>query len=359
MKTIRNITNGTAANSLNGGIKDKNKKVYNLTVGDPKGIPTYSWSEAYNVITNQGFYNHYDNVQGNLQLRERLNIKDFDTIIGNGAKPLIYMALMATCFPGDTVLIIGPCWSSYIEICKILGLKVKQYIPKYSFRWENDLFELKELFNKNISLVIFNNPNNPTGLVEGEVFVNELINICELYNCWLLADEVYSDYIYSDAKFESCLGKSKNVIYINSFSKCAAVAGWRLGYCIAVPQLIKQMTLIQSQISGPPNTLIQRIALTALNQISDFSIKERNNYEEIRDYLASIKLRFNVYKPFGAFYFYIPVENTENTCKQLAEKNIIVTPGDEYGVKNTIRISFAQTSLGELKEIEQDLITIN
>lgn len=357
---ILNLTKGTSATSLNSKIKDSSQKVYNLTVGDPAGPPIDNWKSAFNLITKKDFYNHYDSIQGNIILRKKLNIEGYDTIIGNGAKSLIYLALMATCEPRDTVLIIGPCWSSYVEICKILKLNVIQYIPVSSiYGWDNDPFELEHYFNKDISVVIFNNPNNPTGVVEGKYFVNGLISLCEEYNCWLLADEVYSDYIYSDAIFDSCLGKSDNVIYINSFSKNAAVAGWRLGYCIATPQLVKAMTLLQGQTAGPPNTLIQEIAYEALTKESTTIVFERNKYQEIRDYLCSLNKTFKHYKPYGGFYFYLPVNNTEETCKQLAKNNIIVTPGDEYGVQNTIRISFAQTNLSELKEIEQHLIAIN
>jgi len=136
------------------------------------------------------------------------------------------MTLMATCEPGDTVLIIGPCWSSYFEICHMLHLRVW---------YKNDL--PRHIFNS-VSAVLFNNPNNPTGRVYDKEFCDKLHQVCVECNCWLISDEIYSDIVYDNIHLESMKNK-ENVIYINGFSKNYCLTGWRFGYAISDSELIK------------------------------------------------------------------------------------------------------------------------
>lgn len=358
MRKLKRIINGSDAMKLNSKIKEMAGKIYNLAADDPIGPAEEPWELALSSLANEKKYNHYGNYQGNLELRKYLWDNPEEVLISNGAKSLLYYSLACITDPGDTVLVIGPCWSSYIKICQILQLRVLMYLPfPCDGSWNNDIIQLDKYFNSKISCVILNNPSNPTGVVEGKYFINGLIDLCREFDTWLLADEIYDKFVY-EGDFESCLGKDDRVIYINGFSKSCAVPGWRIGYCIAQKELINNMALLQSQIAGPPNTIMQAAALNAL-PYTKFDIAERNHYKEIRDYLCSINPLFNIYKPYGGFYFYLPVKNEEEICNYLAEHNIIVTPGHEYGINNTIRVSFANTTLKDLKEIEPYLVAIS
>lgn len=356
MRKIRQLTNGTQAMQMDSKAKSSTNKIYNLAAGDPIGEPVSIVKDGFLKTISFGWWNHYGNAQGSLALRKLLYKNPDQVLISNGAKGLMYLALLATCDPGDSVLIIGPCWSSYLQICKILKLNIIQYIPDYEKDgWKNNINDIAVLFEENISVVIFTNPNNPTGVTEGKFFVDELVKLCEEYDCWLLSDEIYDKLVYS-GEFESALDKSNLVIYLNGFSKNCGIPGWRVGYCIADEKLIHQMTMLQSQISGPPNTFFQKVMENTLEEkkIGRF-VAIKNNYEEIVNYLSSLSITFNKYKPDGGFYFYLPVKNTKETCEYLAKHSIIVVPGDDYGVENTIRLSFASITLNDLKEIEKYL----
>ena len=358
MKKILNITSGTSAMNLN------NTEVpikYNLSIGEPAGKPLDNFQVRFFGLLNS-WYNHYSPINGLEKLRKQLNPTDPDKVlIGNGSKGLIYTALLATCEKGDNVLIIGPCWPSYMEMCKILGLQIVQYIPEGE-GWHCNINEIEKYIKTfDFSLVIFCNPNNPTGEVSNWDFIHKLCKLCKEYNCWLLADEAYEDFVYNIAFYSCWPATNDNIICVKTFSKCAAIAGWRLGYCLGPAELIKQMSLIQSQISGPPSTLVQNFAVSALKHKVDSkdSIVVRNDYLKIRNYLCSINPLFQKYKPQGGFYFYIPVKDSKATFDTLLEHGILVTPGDEYGVPNTIRLSFANITLKELKEIEPYLVAVS
>ena len=346
MKQIVQVTNGTSATRLHSLIqegKDSGKKIYNLAAGDPNIPLRAAFYDALYTNIEYGIH-RYTESQGLLSLRSKIDDPD-RVIITNGAKQAIYMALMATCRPGDKVAIIGPAWSSYFEMCKMLQLEVQQcgYWP---------------IIKADTAAVIFNNPNNPTGFVYDKDFCEELIRLCKNANCWLISDEIYDHLIYEDIEFYSLKNK-ENVIYINGFSKTYSLTGWRFGYAVADPEVIKQMTLIQSQISGPPNSLTQ-YAMDAYWGV----FPPQNNKEILkkrRDFIANINKKFNKHKPQAGLYFYVPVkENSFELCERfINDYGIVLTPGDEYGIEHTIRLSFAAIELKELEEIKDILATID
>lgn len=346
MRRIVKTTQGTSATLLNSMITEKAAKgehIYNLAAGDPNLDPPMTLIGGLQAAAREKIHN-YTESQGLYNLRAKIDEPD-RVIIANGAKQLLYMALMATCKPGDIVLIIGPCWSSYFEICKMLQLKC----------WYKE--ELPESIMYNVSAVLFNNPNNPTGRVYDRQFCDDLLMKCAKADCWLISDEIYSDIIYDDTPFYSLKNKDRNIIYINGFSKAYSITGWRFGYAVAESDVIKQMTFIQSQMSGPPNTITQ---YAILNNWDYHKILDINIYKERRDIIAEGNDFLTQYKPAAGFYYYIPVESSSlEICKKfLKDYNIALTPGDEYGRPNTIRLSFAAVNSEELKIIKPYIDTI-
>ena len=109
------------------------------------------------------------------------------------------------------------------------------------------------------------------------------------------------------------------------------------------------MTLIQSQINGPPNSLIQYAILKNFDWLEHIDI---NILQERRDFIASINSKFEESKPDAGLYFYIRKQYSDIIIKELWEQhNILLTPGQQFGSPQTIRLSFANIDLSELKEI--------
>lgn len=345
MKKIVSVTKGTSATKLHSMIQEKKAKgehIYNLAAGDPNLSLPAAFKGGLDDCSKNAIHN-YTESQGLYELRQHID-DPARVIIANGAKQLLYMALMATCEPGDKVMIFGPCWSSYFEICRMLKL-----IPIY-------IEELPWIIPGDIAAVLFNNPNNPTGRVYNKEFCDKLYNLCLAADCWLISDEIYSDIIYDDITFESMKNK-KNVIYINGFSKNYCLTGWRFGYAIADQEIIRQMTLLQSQISGPPNTITQ---YAILKNWGYWQKPDINIYKERRDIIAENNEFLTKYKPAAGFYYYLPITGSSiEFCKEFLDKyNIALTTGDEYGRTNTIRLSFAAVNSEELKIIKPYLDTI-
>ena len=330
--------------------KEMGRRTFNLAAGDPNLPLQQSIKYAFKNVDLDATH-QYGSSQGLPALRSKICPSAPEgVIISNGAKQLIYMSLKAVTTPGDTVILIGPCWSSYMEICRLLGLEYRLVIGIEEDRFVPSLEQVAENMSADVCAIVINTPNNPTGVVYSADYLAGLAGISRYFDCWLISDEIYRDLVF-EAPAPSLLGYD-NVIYINGFSKSYSLTGWRLGYAIADPAVIREMSAIQSQMSGPPSTLIQSIILGCIDALN-YSF---DPYRERIELLCQGET-FSRFKPDGGFYFYIPVgRDSAELCNYMLDTyGIVMTPGDGYGVKNTVRISIANITLKELDEIKEIL----
>ena len=377
MKRINNVKQ-TSAMALDVLAKGMTGKVYNLAAGDPDVEVCDALRNAYISADLKSSHN-YGSSQGNAGLRKKIWKNPEEVIIANGAKQLIYMALAAVTKPGDEVVLIGPCWASYMRICDILGLKYKLVIGEAEGESDSEaagesvkdgesgikgtertkpycpsIRKITEAVTSETAAILINNPNNPTGTVYDRAYLNGILDIAEANDCFIICDEIYGKLTDGDA-FESLRGIS-SVIAIDGFSKCLNITGWRIGYAIASEEIIKAMTGIQSQMSGPPNSLMQSILSDAWDNL-EYTCFEA--YRERVDVLCDIE-KFRKARPEAGFYFYVPIDdkwkNAEELCRYFMEQyRVAVTPGDDYGVPRTVRVSVASVSAEELREIHDVL----
>jgi len=338
----------TEAMAIDVMAKGMSGKVVNLAAGDPDLDVCDGLKKAY-LNTNLDRTHNYGSSQGSPVLRALIWDKENEVIIADGAKELMYESLAATTNPGDKVVLIGPCWTSYMKICEILGIdyilltgeEEDCYIPKLS--------DIEKCMSKDVAAVVINNPNNPTGAVYESSYVETLYDMAVKNDCWIIADEIYR--FLSDVNISSLRGRD-HAIVIDGFSKSLNITGWRMGYAIAEEKVIKTMTALQSQLSGPPSTLIQDILIRGWDELKFASYQD---YKDRIDVLCE-NSKFKRHRPTGGFYFYVPIadrwESSTALCEyMLKEHRIAITPGDSYGVSRTVRISVASTNVNDIKEI--------
>lgn len=323
-------------------------RVYNLAAGDPDLPVCEPLQRAYRSADLSQTH-RYASSAGLPGLRAKLWKKTDEVIIANGAKQLIYMSLAAVTVPGDRVVIIGPCWASYMRICDLLGLKADLLTGSAEDRYVPDAASVRRAVTPDTAAVLCNSPNNPTGVVYSQTFTDTLLKAVREADSNLIMDEIYG--CLTDGPFRSLRGQP-DVIVIDGFSKAYNITGWRLGYAVAAREIIEAMTGIQSQMSGPPSTLIQSIALNAFDELTPAAYED---YRERIDVLCEIP-KFEAARPAGGFYFYVPIakrwESSRALCEYLLrERAVAVTPGDDYGVPRTVRISVASEPASALKEI--------
>jgi len=290
--------------------------------------------------------------------------------VGNGAKQVLDVIIRAFINSGDVVLVPKPYWVSYTQQVLLSG-GIPQLINfnnnlKIDVEHLNSVIKSSKDKNK-IKLLILNSPNNPTGAVYSKKELEDIGDICLKNNIYIISDEVYEHFIYGNVKHYSIATFSEELkkitITVNAVSKTYAMTGWRIGYCAADKDIIKQMAKIQDQSASNPCTPAQWAAVEALSGNQDSVEIMRKEYEKRRDYIYQRLSNINGLScnlPEGAFYvfpnisalFNNKIKNSFTFADQLLEKaKVAVVPGGAFGDDNYIRISYATT----LEKIEEGM----
>lgn len=273
-----------------------------------------------------------------------------------GAKHSCYNAILATCNPGDEVIIPAPYWTSYPEMVRMVGAIPVIVETKPENGWKITAAEFEEAMSPMTKMIILNSPGNPTGSVYTKEELEAIAEIAVGEDIIILSDEIYEKLVYGEQKHISIASLSKEVndltITINGFSKAYAMTGWRLGYTAAPKAIATAIDTIQSHTTSNVTTFAQYGALAALNGdqqiVSDMRDEFNVRREFMLDRLKNIK-NVKVVEPQGAFYFLVNIEpigikSINFAEKLLSKQKVAVVPGVAFGAEYTVRFSYA-TSL--------------
>ena len=351
-------------------LKNKGVDVISLSLGEPDfNTPDFIKQAAIRAIEEN--YHSYPPVDGYLELKKAicekfkrdnsLNYEPSQIIVSTGAKQSIANVCMALLNKGDEVLLPAPYWVSYSAIVTLSEAKFKIIPTSMENGFKMTAAQLKSSLTSKTKLIMFNSPNNPSGIVYSEKELNEFAKILEDYpSVYVLSDEIYEHIIYGEKHFSfaNLPNMFDRTITVNGLAKAFSMTGWRIGYIVAPEFIAKACNKFQGQITSAANCIAQRSAITALKApISDikYMIDEFNSRKELIFGLISKIPGFKLLKPSGAFYlfpdisFYFGKEingkivNNANDFAMtiLEEANVATVSGDSFGNKNCLRISYA------------------
>ncbi len=261
-------------------------------------------------------------------------------IVSNGAKHSCYNAILATCQPGDEVIIPAPYWVSYPEMVRL---------------------DFQNAMTPRTKMLIMNSPCNPTGSVYTREELEAIIEVASGEDIYILSDEIYEKLVYDEAKHVSIGSLSKEAydltITVSGFSKSYAMTGWRLGFLAAPEAVAKAVDSIQSHTTANPSSFSQRGALAALKGDQQSVADMREEFDMRRNYMIDRLSKIpnvTAVKPQGAFYVLVNVSQLGLTSQNFADRllsksNVAVVPGAAFGDDRTIRLSYA-TSIDIIKK---------
>jgi aspartate aminotransferase len=290
-----------------------------------------------------------------------LEYRPSQVIVSNGAKHSCYNAILATCEPGDEVIIPSPYWVSYPDMVRLAGAEPVIVQTNERNGWKMSAEDFENAMTPRTKMVIMNSPNNPSGSVYSREELEAIVEVAAEEDIYILSDEIYEKLVYDDAKHVSIASLSKQAydltITINGFSKSYAMTGWRLGYMGAPEAIAKAVDSIQSHSTSNPCSFAQKGGIAALKgdqqPLSDmhdeFDMRRNYMYDRISK-IANI----TAVKPRGAFYVLVNISqlglNSQNFSDRLLSKaNVAVIPGAAFGDDRTIRLSYA-TSIDVIKK---------
>lgn len=356
-------------------------KVVNLSTGEPDfNTPDHIVEAAVRAARSGD--THYPPVDGTVSLKEAVQRKfsrDNDLeytlkeiMIGNGAKQLIFNALMATLEPGDEVIIPTPCYASYADMTRSVGGNPVMLACAQTNGFRLRPEDLEAAITPLTRWIVLNFPNNPTGAVYSRVDLLAIGSVMLRHpNILILADDIYEHLDYSDASFctiaEAVPDLRERVLTINGCSKAYAMTGWRVGYCGGPAALIEQMLKVQSQVSSGVCTISQAAAVAALDGPQDSVGHWRGIYRARRDLVIDMLGAvpwLSCHRPDGAFYAFPSItgslgktttggktllNDVDFSLALLGERYVSTVQGSAFGMGGHIRLSFA-TDMESLKE---------
>ncbi|QPB24543.1 aminotransferase class I/II-fold pyridoxal phosphate-dependent enzyme (plasmid) [Rhizobium sp. 007] len=277
-----------------------------------------------------------------------------------GAKPGLFYLTFILLDPGDEVIIPQPYWQTYPAQIR-LGGALPVHI-QHTADGQMDIGSISEAVTERTRAIIVNTPNNPTGVVYDESHLRAVAEIAIKHNLWIIFDQCYRSFVYPPYQHHHLVSLIPEVrertIIIDSFSKTLAIAGWRVGYMLAPPNIIASVRALQSHITSCPNVISQYAVLEHLrSDDGQFHRWAMGQLEINREAgLGMLQRLRDVPRPHaqGGFYFYLDVREllgrrhvarTIDTVDDLAayliqEAGTATVSGSAFGDKHGLRIFY-------------------
>lgn len=347
--------------------------VIDLGLGEPDfAAPDHITEAAFKAARSGRML--YTAASGTLELRraiaskfERENGLTYaadEIAVANGAKQIIFNALMATVNEGDEIILPAPYFVSYPEMAKLFGgVPIMPECPAAAgFRLTPEVLEAA--ITPKTKWLFLNLPGNPSGAVYDEAQLKALGDVLARHpQVLILSDEIYEHIVFDGRDFisfgKACPELRERSLIVNGVSKAYAMTGWRVGYAAGPKDLIKAMSTVQSQSCTSVAAVAQIAAQAALEGPQEDVIRFREAFERRRDLVVASINRIDgltLAPPEGAFYAYIGCEaligkrtpngaiiadDSDFATYLLREAHVAAVPGAAYGLSPFFRISTA------------------
>lgn len=363
------------------------KDPINLSIGQPDfAVPDPIKRAAIEAIEQDR--NGYTASQGIPELIERVNTElatdlgwdttsdNHQTLVTSGTAGALLLLFLALVGPDEEAIIPDPFFVMYPHLATIAGGKAVR-CPMYpDFRMTAERVE--PLITERTKFVLFNSPNNPSGVVSPKEDCQELLELCRSRGVLLVSDEIYDEFTFADgmtdvsannaseprcpspARFD---GAQDDVLVIRGFGKTYGCTGWRMGYATGPKPVVDAMQRIQGYSFVCAPSIAQWGALAAMDvDMVDTVAAYAERRDKVHQRLSAVT---DVAFPQGAFYAFpkvpehLGIDGTEfvNRC---IERNLLIIPGGAFSDRDThVRLSFAapEAKLDAGLDVLTDLMT--
>ena len=356
------------------------RDIINLGIGQPDFPTPINIQEAAIRAIKDGKHG-YTPSNGIPELREAVaekifndynaNVSPENILITPGGKPVIFISALIFGGEGKEIIYPDPGFPIYRSMIKFSGAKPVPLNLEEEDNFEINLGKLKKIINDKTSLIIINNPNNPTGSFMKKDKIDELVKILEKFpQTYILSDEIYSKIIFDNLMMPSLLNYKNlfdRLIVLDGWSKTYCMTGWRLGYSIWPSKIIEHANKLCVNNHSCPTSISQYAGLEAIKgpqiELKKIVLEFQKRKEFLHHKINKLD-KISCFNPGGAFYAFPNISKTglsgEEFCNlALEDKGVALVPGTSFGNKANefVRISFAN-SLENIDEAIKRISTI-
>ena len=283
------------------------------------------------------------------KLAAKLGVETSNLILGNGSNEIIEFASRALLTPDSNIVVSQYCFAIYPIVAKMLGANVITVPAK---NYGHDLPAMLRAITPKTRIVFVANPNNPTGTLASREELIKLVNEVP-DDVLLVLDEAYIEFLSDPVDLIPLirLGARKNLILMRTFSKIYGLAGLRIGYGIAAPELAAALEKIRQPFNA--NLLAQTAALAALDDDEHVRKTRQNNFTGLEFFMKAFRQLHLEFVPSYANFILVRVGEGQKVFDAMQKLGVITRPMGGYQLPEWIRIS-----IGTQKENERSLAAL-
>ncbi len=356
--------------------KKKGNKVYHLNIGQPDiKTPEVALEAIKNADIKVLEYSHsagfesYRNKLSDYYKKHGLPIDSQDIIITTGGSEALLFAMGSTMDVDDEIIIPEPFYANYNGFSTASGVKVVPVISSLESGFSlPPIADFEKLITPKTKAILICNPGNPTGYLYSEAEINQLAALVKKHDLFLIADEVYREFIYdASEKHHSVMnvsGIEQHAIMIDSVSKRYSMCGARIGCIVSKNKELMATALKFAQARLSPPTFEQIASEAALETPQSYFTEVIEEYKDRRDTLIAGLNKIEGVKvgiPKGAFYCIaeLPIENADHFAQWLLEsydyKGATVMVAPAAGFYSTPNVGLNQVRIAYVLK-KEDLI---
>ena len=291
-------------------------------------------------------------------------------LVTNGAKHAVYEALQTIVDPGDEVILPAPYWTTYPEAIALAGGEPVVVPTTEAAEFRVTVQQLEAARTPRTKALFFVSPGNPSGAVYPPAETKAIGRWAHENGVWVVADGIYEHFTYGKHRFTSLPGLlpelADTTLVLNGVAKTYAMTGWRVGWIVGSPDVMKAAINLQSHSTSNVGNVSQRAAIAALDGGLDAVTEMRAAYERrgtrMHELLSAIP-GVTCMAPQGAFYCFpsfegvlgrdiggrTPRNTVELAAVLLDEAKVAIVPGEAFGAPGYARLAFA-VSDGDIEE---------
>jgi len=283
-------------------------------------------------------------------------------LVTNGGKQAVYEAFATLLDPGDEVILPAPYWTTYPESIRLAGGVPVEVLATEEQGYKVTVEQLETARTERTKVLLFNSPSNPTGAVYTRPEVEEIGRWVAEHGLWVVTDEIYEHLLYDGVQTASLPVAVPELadrsVVVNGVAKTYAMTGWRVGWLIGPPDVVKAATNLQSHATSNVANVSQRAALAAVSGDLTAVAEMRSAFDRRRRTIVGMLNEIDGLvcpQPEGAFYAYPSVKGllgrsidgrTPATSAELAELiletvEVAAVPGEAFGSPGYLRFSYA------------------
>jgi aspartate/methionine/tyrosine aminotransferase len=298
----------------------------------------------------------YTQGNGAEALRERIALlypgADLENVlVTHGGAEANFLTTLRLLEPGDEVVMMLPNYMQTHGLVRGWGATVRGWPLRRELEWRPDPDELARLVNPKTRLIIITNPNNPTGRVLGEAFLDAVARAADRVGAWVLSDEIYRGAERDGQETPSMWGRCERLVITSGLSKAYGLPGLRIGWAASPDrEMVHALWTYHDYSTICLSPITETLAIHALEPERRRRILERTrailnrNLPLLLEWVDAQAGLFDYVPPDAGAILWVKyaleVNSSELAERARADESTLIVPGDQFGMDHYLRLGY-------------------